>query len=669
MLISHNWLKKFSKIDRTPAEVADKITLALTEVENIKKTGRDFIFEIENKGLTHRPDCFSHLGIAREVSAYFKVNLKNPLQDLAAETITIVKKMPITIEVEAGTFCPRYCGVVVANLTVQPSPNWLKTALERLGVRSINNIVDITNYVMLELGQPLHAFDYDKVENHHIVVRRSKKGEKLITLDGRERNLDQDMLVIADARKPIGLAGIMGGANTEVSKSTKTIVLEAANFDAINNRKTSKILNLRTEASTRFEKNLEITLPLPVIKRAVKLLQEISGGKTASEVIDIQSKPFKPKVVKVKSQWINNFIGFDLSSQKMASILKRLGFTVESQDNLLNIKVPSWRQDVSMKADIAEEIARVYGYDKIPITLPQQAKPPKTNVSIYWRRKTKQHLKGLGFIEVLTQPFVGRKLLEKIGALDEDCLQLVNPLTIDQEFMRRSLIPSLLEVTQKNLKHMAKLKIYEIDRVFIPKNKASPDEIVRFAGVVVGDDFLYVKGAIETLLEELEIKRYEFKPAKLSKNSNAKLFQPDNTAEIIVKNTSLGLIGNLKSEVKTRFDIVFPTVIFDLNFDTLIMLATATKTYILVPQFPPLIEDMTFTFPKRTYVGPVIETISSQSKLIKNVKILDTYNNSTTFRITYQSRQKSLSSTDIKDIRKRVGERVAKKFNAKLKAK
>lgn len=658
MLISYDWLKKFIQINRTPSEVADKITLSLTEVESIKKTGQDFIFEIENKGLTHRPDCFSHLGIAREVSTYFKVRLKDPLQDLAAKTITIVKKLPITIEVGAEIFCPRYCGVVVTDLTVQPSPNWLKTALERLSLRSINNIVDITNYVMLELGQPLHAFDYDKVENHHIVVRKAKKGEKIVTLDGVERILDEDMLVIADAEKPIGLAGIMGGANTEVSRNTKTIILEAANFTAINNRITSKKINLRTEASTRFEKNLDITLPLPAIKRAIELLQEIAGAKAASEVIDLQSKPCKPKEVKVKSEWINSFIGFNLSSQKMASILKRLGFTVESQDNLLDVKVPTWRQDISMKADIAEEVARVYGYDKIPITLPQQEKPPKTNASIYWCRKTKQFLKGLGFIEVLTQPFVGRKLSEKIGALDENRLQLVNPLTIDQEFMRRSLIPSLLEVTQKNIKHIAKIKIYEIDRVFMPKKKVYLDEIVRLAGVVVGDKFLHVKGTIETLLEELGIEKYEFKPTKLGKSSNSKLFHSGSVAEIIAKGISLGLIGNLNLEVKARFAIVSPTVIFDLNFDKLIKLATTIKTYIPISQYPALVEDMTFTFPAKTYLGPVIDTIKKQSRLIQKVELHNQFQNNFTFRLTYQSRQKSLSSNDIKDIRKKIEERV-----------
>lgn len=628
MLISYNWLKKFITTNRTAQEIADKLTLSLTEVENINKIGDDYILEIENKGLTHRPDCFSHLGVAREVAAYFKLKLNDPLQSLIEKRFSTERKMPFSIEVKEKQLCPRYCGVVLTNIKVAPSPNWLKTALERLDQNSINNVVDITNYVMFELGQPLHAFDYEKVKNHKIVVRKSKKGEKLVTLDDEARELDETMLVIADSKKPIGLAGVKGGKNTQVTNDTKTIILEAANFDAKNNRKTSKKINLRTDASTRFEKNLDITLPPSAIKKTIELLQKYAGAKVASEIVDILNKPFKHSIVSVKTEWINNFIGFNVSDREMISILNSLGFQTSSKNGHLKVNVPSWRQDVSMKADIAEEIARVYGYDKIPITLPQLVdKPPKTNSTLLWRKKAKLFFKGLRFTEVHTQPFIGKKMLEKYGMSDKKHLQLVNPLTIDQEFMRRSLIPSLLEVAKDNLKHDPKLKIFEIDRVFIPRKNTQPNEIFYLAGIAKGENFPNMKGTVEALLDEFAITKYKFKPA-------ASQF-----AELFIDNNLVGIIQKEQ---------------FNLNFDKLIEHATTLKKYKPIPKFPPLIEDMTFSFPPKTYIGPVIEKIKSTSKLIKKVEILDQYKNNFTFRITYQSRKKSLSSSDIKDIRKKI---------------
>jgi phenylalanyl-tRNA synthetase beta chain len=453
MLISYNWLKKFVKIQKSPQAVADKITLSLAEIENIEKKGEDHILEIENKGLTHRPDCFSHLGLAREVAAYFDAKINDPLEKLAAQKHRPTKRLTVRIETQAKNLCLRYCGIVLTGIKIGPSPNWLRTGLERLGIRSINNIVDVTNYVMLELGQPLHAFDYDKVKNHHIIVRTPRDGEKIVTLDGAERDLYPDSLLIADAEKPIALASIMGGASTEIGSSTKSIILESANFDAKNSRITSKKLNLRTEASTRYEKNLDLTLTLPAINRAIEMMQKLAGAGVGSELIDIQNKKYKPKIVKVEPSWLNNFIGIDINPQAMISILNRLGFKVKKKSDLLIVGVPSWRQDISMEADVAEEIARIYGYDEIPVTLPQEEdKPPKSNADLFWRKKIKLFLKGVGFTEMLTPPFVGEELLETCGATNEEYLELVNPLTVDQGFMRRSLIPSLLSITKDNLR-------------------------------------------------------------------------------------------------------------------------------------------------------------------------------------------------------------------------
>lgn len=669
MLISYNWLKKFVKTQKSAREIADKITLSLAEIESLEKKGQDFILEIENKGLTHRPDCFSHLGIAREVSTIFRAKLIDPLEKLSAKKLQPEKKLPVKITVLAKDLCPRYSGIVLANLKVAPSPNWLKTALERMGIRPINNIVDITNYVMLELGQPLHAFDYEKVKNQQIIVRRAKKGEKLITLDGVKRNLDQNNLVIAHGEKPIGLAGIMGGANTEVSSTTKTIILESANFEARNNRITSKNLNLRTEASTRFEKNLDITLPLPAINRAVEMMQKLAGAKVASELVDIQNKAFKPKIVKVKTEWLNKFIGIKLSKEEIISILKYLGFKVKSRNSLLTIEAPSWRQDVSMEADIAEEIARIYGYDKIPATLPKEEdKSPQSNPDLFWRKKAKLFLKGVGFTETLTPPFVGKELLEKSMARGEDYLQLVNPLTVDQEFMRRSLIPSLLEVGKNNLKHFDKFRMFEINRAFIPEDKKAPSEILYLCGLVVGEKYLQTKGIIEMLLEEMGIKGYQFEPYKLKKTFYGKIFHPGRTAEIMLKKQSLGLLGEVNPVILRRFGIKKRVVIFDLEFPQLVKYATTAKKYVPIPKYPSIVEDLAFVVPDQTLVGEMIEIIKKRSPLIVKVELLDSYKNTRTFRITYQSPKRTLSDKEVEKIRKKIIRIISRKFGAEIKS-
>src|SRR3989344_6853658 len=304
MLLSLNLIKQFVKLDKSAEEIADRITLSLTEVEKLEKKGVDTILEIENKALTHRPDCFSHLGIAREVAAYFNVTCSDPLPELSRKTVkpsSQSRNLAISITVDAKNLCHRYCGVILTDIKVGPSPEWLAEMLTNVGVRPINNVVDITNYVMIELGQPLHAFDYDKVEGHEIKVRTARAAEKLTTLDGKERELPEEMLLIADQNKAIGLAGVMGGANTEVTNETKTIILESATFEAKNNRKTSKTLNLRSDAATRYEKNLDPNLTYPAIARAVELLQEHANGKVASEVIDVKNSLNTPKTLMVSS--------------------------------------------------------------------------------------------------------------------------------------------------------------------------------------------------------------------------------------------------------------------------------------------------------------------------------------------------------------------------------
>ena len=670
MLISFYWLKKFTPIKVSPKELAEKITLNLVEVESLTKRGKDTILEIENKGITNRPDCFSHLGIAREVSAYFQLPLKDPLKKLSKKKLSPKVTLPLEVEVQEPNLCPRYCAVVLKNIKVAPSPKWLKTAVENCGVRSINNVVDITNYVMLELGQPLHAFDWEKIEGKKIIVRRAKKGEKIITLDGVKRTLTNEVLVIADCQRPIGIAGIMGGENTEVRKETKTIVLESANFHSVNNRLSSKFLKLRTEASTRFEKTLDINLSYPALVRAVELLEELAGAQLASQVFDLQFKKKEPWQIKVSFNWINRFLGINLDKKEIKNLLERLQLRTEIKDDLLIVTVPTFRPDLKMEADIAEEVARLYGYNKIPLTLPKEITLSKRNRAFFWKRKIKTLLTDLGFSEVYTYPLVGKKIIENAGLSPKNHLRLLNPQTSEREYFRISLLPSLLEAVKKNLQWFEEVKIFELARVYRKRSEDRVEENQRLVTLINGQDkFFQLKGIVETLMEKLGIRNYQFLPLDpRTYTLEPNLYHPTRSAFIRSKSELIGILGEVHPQILAKFGIEERVTVFDLDFDRLVQLATVKKTYQPIPRFPPIVEDLCFEFKKRTLIGEVIDTIKRTSKIIKRIELVDIYKQRRTFRIFYQSSTKNLTSKQIEKIRKKIVKNLEEKHNAILRS-
>jgi len=666
MLISYHWLKQFiPNLKASPKQVADKITLSLVEVESVTKRGDDTILDIENKGITNRPDCFSQLGIAREVVAYFDLKLKNPLQELTKRGLGTHQNSTLRVEVRAKKLCRRYNAIILTNVKVGPSPKWLRVGLENVGVRSINNVVDITNYVMFELGQPLHAFDYEKVAGQKIVVRKAKNKEKIVTLDGVERELTNQVLVIADQEKPIGIAGIMGGANTEVTSQTKTVVLESANFEPINNRRSSKSLKLRTEASTRFEKDLDDNLTYPALIRAIELLQEHAGAKVASKIFDIKSKPLnKPKTVTINTVWINKFLGLELSAKEMTTILNRLNLQTKQANNSLKVTIPPFRKDLNMEADIAEEIARIYGYDKIPITLPvAEMRVGKSDPHIIWRRKIKQALASFGMTEIHTYSLVGDELLEKAGFDPKSHLKLKNPLTEDRKHLRRSLIPSMLEAVVKNRK-TKNLKLFEIARTFL-EEKDHIEEIEILLAVATGKNCFYkLKGIFEVLFEILGIKETKLKPLERVHGP----WSPDQVAEIFIKKEFAGILGNIHSQILENFGVNKEVVILNLNLEALIKNATAIKTYTPQSKYPSIIEDLAFVVPERTYVGPIMQLIREQSPLIQSVTLLDSFDQTRTFKVIYQHSEKNLTDEEVQKIRVKIIAKIKTEFNAHLKS-
>lgn len=666
MLISYHWLKKFVDLKVKPEKLADLITLNLVEVESIAKKGDDTILEIENKGITNRPDCFSQLGLARETAAYLKLNLKDPLPKLAKIQPQPTKKLPLKIQIRQPKLCYRYTGLVLTDLQVGPSPKWLRVGVQNCGLNSINNVVDITNYVMLELGQPLHAFDYQKVADHQILVRLAQKGEIIETFEGDKIKLLPSTLVIADSQKPIAIAGIIGGKNTEINSQTKTLILESANFDKIANRRSEKELNLRTEASTRFEKGQDIALTLPALNRAAKLLQKVAGAKIASAIIDVQTKKVSPAQIKVSPAWLNRFLGLNLKPEQMAQILERLQLKTKIQKDQLLVTIPTFRPDLKMPADLAEEIARIYGYDKIPITLPSgPSQMPATNPQIKIRKKTKEFLKSAGFSEILTQPFLGEKILNLFELQPQSHLQVVNPLNIDQEYLRRSLIPSLLPLVKNNLKNFSQFKIFEIDKIFLPQKQKQPIEVTTLTLIAAGpNSYPLLKGTLEALFDFLGIKA-NFKPAP-----PLCFWEENQTATLLdSQGKRLGMAGKIKKVILSQLEIKANLSLAELNFDKIVKATNLSKTYQPIPKYPPIVEDLTFILKPKTRVGDLIQSIKDSSLIIQNIKLTDSYKNSRSFRITYQSSKKTLADREVKKVREKIIQEVKKKFQARLKSK
>lgn len=655
MLISYHWLKKFiPNLKHPPQKVADKITLNLVEVESLaKKKGGNTILEIENKGITNRPDCFSQLGLAREVAAYFNLKLNDPLEKLNKLKFTPTKKIPFSVKVLKPSLCYRYSSIVLTDIEVKPSPKWLKAGVENCGVRSINNVVDVTNYVMLELGQPLHAFDYDRLTGKKIIVRKAKTGELIETLDGDKRKLNEKTLVIADGKDPIGIAGIIGGAKSEITNKTKTIVLESANFDKVNNRQSGKFLKLRTEASTRFEKGLDVNLTLPALNRAVELLQKVASAKVVSQTINIQFKKVKSWQVETTPDWINKFLGLKLTSSEMIKILKRLQLKAKLKNKKLVVKIPTYRSDLQMPADIAEEITRIYGYDNIPITpLYGPSLPPKPNLSVNLRRKAKLFFQATGFTETLTPPFLGKKTLELFHFEPENHLKLINPLTIDQEYLRQSLIPSLTLIAKKNLRFFSQLKSFEIDRIFIPQEKNQPKEIINLASLVVNkNSYFQLKGVVESFFENFGINA-SFKPIGRGKNLN--FWQENQTAKIVANQEILGKIGKIKQTVLRKLEIKEEISALEIDFSKIVKLANLIKIYQPIPKYPPIIEHLTFINKNQVLAANILKVAKKTHRLVKKVEITDVFKNRISIEINYQSKKRSLKDKEVAKIRKKI---------------
>lgn len=673
ILVPHSWLKTLLDTDCDPRFISENLSLTGPSVEKVEKIDNDFLYHIEVT--TNRPDAFSVLGIAREIHANFKFR-KIPAKLAEPEGANLTPKLetaelPLKVGIEKPELCPRFTAIILDNLKVQPSPDWMRRHLELVGIRSLNNIVDISNYVMLELGQPMHTFDYDKIKKSQMILRKSKDGESITTLDGQKRKLTKGAIVIEDEERLIDLCGIMGGENSQIDQKTKRVLLFVQTYNPLLIRKTSKDLGLRTEASTRFEKGIDGEGVIPALNRAVYLAKKLADPKVASKIIDIYSTPYKPKTVRLGKEKLYQFLGFEMPLSQTQGILESLGFKVEIAGSEIAAIVPSYRaQDVAIEEDLIEEIARIAGFSKIPNLLPTGEIKPETNQIFYWEEQVKNYLKYQGFTEVYTYSMISKSDLEVVGFTPEQALKIKNPLNLDLEFMRPTLLPSLLKVVAANQSKASDLRFFELATRYETKEKGLPDEILSLAGIVTTTDFYTVKGVLEGLFDELGIEA-EFSQGEIQN------FVPGVTAQITSNGKELGRIGKINQKISKAFGIEDEVVVFGLAFGTLASLAKLTKVYKPIPKYPQITEDISMIVNYRTEIDQVLKIIKeSGGNLLKKAETFDIFTDkkfgpnkkSVAVHLTYQA-NKQLTTKEISNIRRKIISALEKQLGAKVRLK
>ena len=578
-------------------------------------------FEITN----NRPDCFSLIGLAREAAAAFNQPMRHHEPVVQGGGPGVLPEL-LDVEVPAADLCSRYTARMVRNVKIAPSPKWMRERLRSAGVRPINNIVDITNYVMIEYGQPMHAFDYRYVKGGKIIVRRAEAGETLTTLDGNVRPLQPGMLVIADETRPVGLAGIMGGENSEIVDDTVDVVFESANFNGTSIRQTALALGMRTEASAKFEKNLDPLNTLPAVDRACELVELLGAGEVLDGVIDILNFVPQPVVLPLETDKINRLLGLEIPEAEMVEYLRRLEIPVENG----MVQVPSWRSDLKCMADIAEEVARLYGYNRIPTTLPHGA----TTLGGYSAEATLAQkagivARGLGYSEILTYSFDSPKMFDAIRLPADsplrETVKILNPLGEDTSVMRTTALPAMLETLQRNVAyHNKAAKFYEVATIYLPQpGQVLPNEpkILSLGAYGAGVTFFTLKGEIESLLQCLGIQEAEYTPV-----TDDPSFHPGRCARLTIAGQDMGIFGQIHPLVAQNYDMDCEVYAAQLNFTGFMSVRKPDCVYCPLPKYPTVSRDLALVCDEDKTVGCVEKCIASAGgQLLKSVRLFDVY--------------------------------------------
>lgn len=638
----------------------------------------------------NRADCFSIIGLAREIAAVTGCELKMPALEVKEAAGGNAADMA-AIKIEAADLCKRFAVRVLKNIKIGPSPDWMQKRLRACGVRPISNVVDVTNYVMLELGQPMHAYDYDKVADHTLVVRRAANGEKLVTLDEQERILDDSMITIADTKHAVGLGGVMGGLETEVTDATVNVMLEAATFNGPSIRRTSRSLGLRSEASGRFERGVDTVLTHNALNRAANLLEAMGACETVAGIVEAYPEPVQPTVINVAPEAINNRIGITISKEEMIATLTSLQFAVAEEGENLLVTVPSWRSDVTCDADISEEIARIHGLDHIESHLPVLGVTQGRQFVIEDVKDSIQdYMAGVGMSEVMTYSFINPSAFDKLQLPADDsrrqAIELLNPITDEFKVMRTTMASSLLNAAAYNLaRQQAKAAVFEVGRIYLPKQlplKEFPEERSMLCAVISGKcndlswctcrdnvDFYDIKGVAEGLLAKLQFNDYKLVHYAVP------YLHPGKSCAIEHDGKIIGWFGEVHPLVQEAFGLAQEAYLLELEVAPLVEAATAVPQYQHLPKYPSMSRDIAVVVPAEVTNAELEQVIRKHAgKLLQDVRVFDIYTGkqvaegckSMAFNLTYQAADRTLTDAEVDESMKKVIAEVGEAYKAKL---
>ena len=630
-------------------------------------TQEDTVYEMELTA--NRSDCLSILGVAREAAAVLDKPLKSPKTQLEE---TLKEKPDITISDK--NLCPRYASRLIKGITVRESPVWMRRKLELCGLRSINNIVDATNYVLIEMGHPTHAFDLDRLEGKKIIVRRAKKGEAMKVLDGTELKLDDDALVITDEKRAVALAGVMGGENSEIVGTTKNLLLESAYFDPISIRMTSKKTGVKTDASYHFERTADWGIPPAALDRICELVLMTCPG-SVSAITDAYPNVIKDRIISIREDYVNSKLGIDLTIKEIEDFLRRLGFAITlRRDDSLEVKAPTFRSDIEKPIDLVEEIARIYGYNTIPepyfnppIDLDGLAQP----ISI--KNALRPILSGIGYTEVYNLSFTSPEELEKYRSKDDTLISLNNPLSADASVLRNYLYLGMVKNVEFNVTNASKnaLRFYEFGHVFkMEQDSSSEVEKLGFALYGEKESYSTLLGTVEYLAQKMGTKDLDFK------KTNLPFLHPVNSSVVQIGDKRLGFVGELHPDIVDAIDLRYPVYLAEFNLSVLESIYEQTNKIVPIIKFPPALRDLSVVIENGVMARTVLNFIREYNALIRDVRFIDMYQGanigegkkSVTFSLTIQSGDKTMSEAEISEVMNGLTESLKKKFKAELRS-
>jgi phenylalanyl-tRNA synthetase beta chain len=680
MLVSLDWIREFIDIKMPVEEAENTLTMLGLEVEGVEKAGDDYLLDVNVT--PNRPDCLSILGIARELSAATGLPVKLPDCRIKEE-----KPSEFHIEILDEELCRRYAGRVVRGVTIGDSPDWIRERLEKCGIRSINNVVDITNYVLLEFGHPLHAFDLNTLKGQTIRVGTAGKDRMITTLDGVERALPEEALLIWDAKRPVAVAGVMGGAETEVTRATTDILIESAYFEPVSVRRTSKALGVKTESSYRFERGTDIAGLETALDRAARLVLETAGGKAESKV-DAYPLKFALPSLTVSYAKVNRVLGTELKDDEILGLLKKLNLDIKKNGDSFVVTPPPSRPDLAMDADIIEEIARLYGYDKIPTEVPEaeisssDISPARTFIST-----VKEMIRKGGFNEAISYSFMNAKYLDLLRIPGDDgrrrCVSIKNPLRQEDALLRTMLAPSLLEMFTYNFFRGAKdIRLFEASRTFEQTDELLPRERLKLGGVYSSEKaytlwkepsegFYVVKGVIEALFANIKIEDYTFTP------SDEPFLHPGKSADINVSGEKAGFVGVVSPDIIEKLDIKSgpEVLIFELDMERLMSYTSEEAIYRPIPKFPHIERDVALLLDQGVMASEIMSALRSYpSEYIEEVTLFDSYEGgklpkgkkSLAFSIRYRSGERTLTDEEVEDLHQGLTEHLKEKTGAEV---